>query len=105
MPNGGDKNWVRLCAVIDGYRARYGVWPARIRMWSVIINDLRDHILTPESFAYLESKIDLVEEGVGMIAEGEDDESYDYAAEGFTKIAPDIKTQDWLGIEPRPDCY
>lgn len=74
-------------------------------MWSVIINDLRDHILTPESFAYLESKICLVEDGDGMIAEGEEGGSYDYVAEGFTKIEPDIRAQDWLGIEPRPDCY
>jgi len=27
MPNGDDKNWVRLCAALDGFFGRYGRWP------------------------------------------------------------------------------
>ena len=32
MPNGYDRNWIRFCAAVDGFRMRYGRWPDRVRM-------------------------------------------------------------------------
>ena len=32
MPNGDDKNWVRNCSAIDGFRARYNHWPSSVRL-------------------------------------------------------------------------
>src|SRR5262249_16177409 len=48
MPNGHDKNWVRLCAAIDGFRVRYGHWPMRVRIFPISLADIRDHLFTPE---------------------------------------------------------
>jgi hypothetical protein len=31
MPNGIDKNWMRMCAAINGFRARYQRWLVRVR--------------------------------------------------------------------------
>ena len=29
VPNGDDKNWVRLCGAIDGFRVKYVKWPSK----------------------------------------------------------------------------
>ena len=101
MPNGYDKNWVRLCAAINGFRVRYNSWPTRVRMWKIIVEDLRDNLFTPESFAKLQVKLELVvDERAGHIAEDGRGRYYDYGNEGFSKSNPDIDASFWLGIEP-----
>src|SRR5215207_6719124 len=105
MPNGGDKNWVRLCAAVDGFRARYGAWPTKVRMFPAVLDNLRNHVFDPPSFACLESKLNLVEDDAAMIAEDEEGRSYNYGAEGFPKVEPDMRAQDWLGVKPRPEAY
>jgi hypothetical protein len=105
MPNGWDKNWVRLCAAVDGFRARYGTWPTRVRMSPAMLENLRKHIFDPISFAQLESKLKLVGDEAPMIAEDEEGRSYSYGAEGFTKVEPDIRARDWLGVKPRLEAW
>lgn len=101
MPNGWDKNWVRLCAAVNGFRARYGVWPTKVRMLPAILDDLRNHVFDPASYAQLESKLNLLGDDADMVAEDEKGRNYSYGADGFTKDEPDIKAQDWLGVKPR----
>ncbi len=31
MPKGNDRNWLRFCAAIDGFRCVFGRWPVRVR--------------------------------------------------------------------------
>jgi len=69
MPNGGDKNFVRLCAAIDGFRARYKAWPTAVRLFPTALIDLRDDVLGADAFEKLQSKIQLVPDEAGMIAE------------------------------------
>jgi len=45
MPNGDSKNWIRFCASIDGFRARYGSWPTKVRVPNFFIEELQE-ILT-----------------------------------------------------------
>lgn len=104
MPNGGDKNWIRLCAAVDGFRARYGIWPAKVRMFPGALDNLRNRVFDAQSFAQLESKLNLVADEAAMIAEDEEGRSYNYGAEGFTKNEPDIRARDWLGVKPRPEA-
>ena len=59
MPNGESKNWIRFCGAIDGFRANYKSWPNRVRVPNFFIEELRT-VLSPESFAKLESKIFLI---------------------------------------------
>ena len=35
MPNGADKNFVRLCAALNGFRLRYGKWPTRVVIYPI----------------------------------------------------------------------
>lgn len=101
MPNGYNKNWIRLCGAIDGFRVRYNRWPTRVRMWKMVYEDLRENLFTPESFDKLQGKVELiVDERAGHIAEDGKGNSYDYGSEGFPKSKPDIDARHWLGIEP-----
>ena len=59
MPNGIDKNWMRMCAAVNGFRARYQRWPVRVRLPVNAISGL----FTPKSLAKIEEKLTLVEDG------------------------------------------
>jgi hypothetical protein len=84
VPNGDDASWVRVCAAIDGFRTRYGRWPARVRLLPAALDGLRDHVFTAEGFAVVASVVQLVaDETAPMIAEGAEAESYNYGREGF----------------------
>jgi len=98
VPNGDDASWVRVCAAIDGFRARYGRWPARVRLFPGALENIRDHVLTPQGFAVVVSVVELVaDDRAPMIAEGAEGESYSYGQEGFPKSKPDDPARDWFG--------
>ena len=103
MPNGYDKNWIRVCAAIDGFRARYGIWPTRLLLDKVILSDLQS-LFTTESFEIIQEKISLSAiDGIGVIAEDDEGRSYDYGKCGFTKEEVDIRAKEWLGVYPDID--
>lgn len=101
MPNGADKNVVRLCAAIDGFRVRYGSWPTVARLWPGCIKDLQQ-CLTPEGFSRIQSKLRLIEaEGATVQVEDEHGRSYDYGQDGFPETELDIRAEEWLQPERR----
>ena len=104
MPNGADKNWVRLCAAIDGFRARHKLWPTTIRLGKREYKDLQ-WMFTKESFGKLAEKLRFVTIDLGMAAEDHEGRKYDYAKEGFSKKQPDITAKEWLGVEPDSEEY
>jgi hypothetical protein len=77
MPNGESKNRIRFLAAIEGFRARFGKWPSRVRIPSYLLEDLQAR-LAPEEFSVLEAKIKLVCDGSPMIAEDDFGNTYDY---------------------------
>ena len=98
MPNGDDASWIRVCAAIDGFRVRYGRWPARVRLFPGALDGLRDHVLTPAEFAVVASVVELVaDESAPMVAEGSEGEEYNYGQEGFPRPRPDESTREWFG--------
>ena len=98
MPNGDDASWVRVCAAIDGFRARYGRWPARVRLFPGALDGLRDHVFTQEGLALVASVVALVaDESAPMIAVGANGGSYNYGQEGFSDPRPDEPARDWFG--------
>ena len=105
MPNGHDKNWIRLCAAVDGFRVRYGRWPTRVRMRPGMMANIRDYLFTPEDYAKITAKVSLVPaDGAGMIAEGDSDARYNYGQEGFPEESPTPSAYEWFGVEPRPEA-
>ena len=99
MPNGDDKNLMRLYMAINGFRARYGSWPTTVRMFPPSLEDLRDYVLGPKQFALLAAKLQIVPDEVGMIAEDAKGRTFDYGSEGSSDREPDLHAEDWLGIK------
>jgi hypothetical protein len=99
MPNGESRNWMRFCAAIEGFFARYKKWPTKARVPEFFIIELQE-VLTKESFEKLSSKITLIGDESPYIAEDKEDESYNYGLEGFSKSKPDLKASEWLGVHP-----
>jgi hypothetical protein len=98
VPNGGDKNWVRVCAAIDGFRAQHGRWPNRVRVMPLALVDLVSDVLTPVGFALVSSVVELVpEEGAEMIAEDGSGAEYNYGQEGFPEGEVGPPTREWFG--------
>ena len=98
MPNGADKNFIRLCFAIEGFRIRYNAWPTAIRLREGVITNLR-HILGPEAFARVKAKLRLVPDEAFMVAVDEAGHAYDYEKQGIPEQEPDIHARDWLGVE------
>lgn len=100
MPNGFDKNWVRLCAAVDGFYVSYGKWPPRVLLFAGAIENLKTDVFSHESFAKLVSKLDLVASESPMIAQDDDGNQYSYGEQGFLEQEPPVSAVDWLSIEP-----
>ncbi len=97
MPNGGDKNWVRVCKAIDGFRGRYGHWPKRVRIMPVSFVDLVSHVLTPLGFALVSSVVELIpEEDAEMIADDGTGAEFNYGREE-SENAVTPRTREWFG--------
>jgi hypothetical protein len=96
MPNGIDKNWYRMCAAINGFRARYGSWPTKIHLPENAIQ----YLFMEDTLASLQKKLTLVYDGSTYIAEDDLGKRYNLGQEGFPGVPPDIQAREWLNIEP-----
>lgn len=99
MPNGEDKNWVRLCAALDGFFVRYGHWPSRIRVPAYALEDFR-HLFTPQSLHQLLDRFEVVIDSDHFAAEGNGGRRYDYMVESFPSSRPATSAPMWLGVHP-----
>ena len=102
MPNGHDKNWYRLCGALDGFRSRYGRWPTRVCLPSIIMNDLRN-LFAGRDFLTLTSKLQFVLDDARIVAADEDGGKYSYGDEGFPDHRPNPSAAEWLGVCPKPE--
>jgi hypothetical protein len=100
LPNGYEKNWIRLCAALSGFRVRYGIWPSRVRISPVILDNLRQDLFSPEGFAKLEEKLQFIPGGEAFLVEDEEGRSYNYSLEGFPLQKPDVDPVYWLDTSP-----
>jgi hypothetical protein len=99
MPNGHNKNFVRLCAAVEGFRSRYGQWPARVRIFPATLENLRS-LFTPADFEKLTAKVQLIPAEAPFIAEDDAGNSYNYGADGAPKRDGEALTPAWLGVTP-----
>ena len=98
MINDEGRNWIRMCAAVDGFRARYGARPTMIKIPSEIIDDLRID-LGDEMFEKVATRVKFIADETGFIAEDNQGRQFDYAQEGFSKGSPDIPAATWFEIE------
>lgn len=101
VPNGHDKNWIRLCFAIDGFRVRHGSWPSRVRIFPPSLANIRDDLLTAEDFSRITAKIMLVPDGDSMVAEDDTGKSYHLGRDGYPLYPferPVPNAAQWLDV-------
>jgi len=97
VPNGDDRSWIRLCATLGGFRARYGTWPTRVRLSPVALRDL-ELSFSVVAMARIRTKLDLLpDEAVGMIADDSEGRAFRCAGPLLTS---GMTAEEWLGVEP-----
>lgn len=100
VPNGIDKNWVRLCAAVDGFHMRYGHWPTRVRIPAISMNDFK-FLFRETDFLKITSKVRFVLDEEPFVAEDEEGGRYSYGQEGFPQTDARIKAEEWFGVSPQ----
>jgi hypothetical protein len=114
VPNGHDREWIRLCLAVEGFRSRYRRWPTRVRLFPGCLKVIRDDLLTPAGYALVAARVELVpDEGAPYIAEDADGLQFNYGTgeatgkpdiTGGTAWVPDVGAEEWFGHpEIRPD--
>lgn len=103
MPNGHDRTWCRLCAAINGFRVRHGHWPTRVRLYPISLAEIRDDLFTPDDFAKILAKVQLIPDDAPMIAEDDSGNHFNYGEEEFPDERPSPDAAEWLGVLPLPD--
>lgn len=100
MPNGHDKNWIRLCITLAGFRARYGRWPTCVHVFQGLVTELRDHLLPANAFDAVMSRLRFIEDGSAFIAEDDNGHRFEYGDETGGGTAGEAEA--WLGATTRP---
>ena len=104
MPNGDDKNLVRLAICIAAYRKRFGTWPTHARfeagyLWSIA------HIVGPFGFERLADLMELRTErrrdGEGGISVGGREGVQRYELVNHDRVSEDSlrEARDWLRLD------
>jgi len=100
------RNWKRLCITINGFRAKFGKWPKRVTSHDYLIDDIKKHILSDDSFRKLQQKIEIItrdetSENHAILAEDEDGSIFKYGEDGGNALLHSgSRAEEWLGIRP-----
>jgi hypothetical protein len=97
VPNGFERNWMRLCFTVAGFRIRFGAWPSRLRISLAVLENIERDLLTPTSVAKLKCKLDLVADGSEFVAEDETGRTLGYDEAEFADRAVE-RVEAWLGV-------
>jgi hypothetical protein len=106
MPNGNDRNWIRVRAALEGFFVKHGHWPTRVRLHPDTLEDLKSHLFTPASWTRVTEQLEfLADESAPIVAEDAAGRSYSYG-EGFPDRRPSRSAEEWLGAAPdTPDAH
>jgi len=102
MPNGDDKNWFRICSVVDEFRTRHGHWPTSVRLPPAYFENVVGHVLSPIGFALVSSALaifsdDEILADVPIIAEGGCGDSIRCGDGPSSAERPEPTTMDYFG--------
>jgi hypothetical protein len=100
MPNGHDKNWVRLRAAVAGFYLQHRHWPKRVRIRPAAIENLRSDLFSEKAFSKLAEKLTLVPDEQGTFVAEDDDGRYNYGTEGFAPDWHRVDVAGWLDATP-----
>ena len=99
MPNGYDKNWVRLCIAVEGFRAIYQKWPETAILTKETAEDIKQ-LFKPLTYEAVLTKLEIVE-----VADEGHIELVDKAGNSFKygeewDLELDVDASSWFGVTP-----
>lgn len=102
MPNGDDKNWVRVCLAIDGFRIQFGRWPTRVRLPPAYFENVVGHVLNPAGFALVSTLVEIMSdedltENVAIIAEDGERSQFRYGEDSNSAEGPEPDAMCYFG--------
>lgn len=101
MPNGVDKNWVRLCRALEGFHAVHGHWPSRVRVYPDCLVDLKRHLFRPTTWRRITEKIAFVAgKEAPFIAEDAEGRRFSYGTDVAPEPRAPVSAEEWLGVAP-----
>jgi hypothetical protein len=83
MPNGHDKNRIRLLGAIDGFRAKHDAWPTRVSIFPGSLRDIREDLFSPDLYAKLTDRVQLIANEAPFVAEDDHGNSYSLGPKVF----------------------
>lgn len=105
MPNGEDKNWIRACAVLDSFYARYGHWPTRLRFPTYAFEDFQ-HLFKKHTLRRFLARFEIVVDNSMFAAESEGGRRFDYMNEDVFATGQQVSAAKYFSWYPdagRPD--
>ena len=103
MPNGIDKNLVRLSWVVEEFHRHFGHWPKRAVLNEISLRDVRA-LLGPDFLAEVEKRIRFVSAEAGFRVEDDQGHWMDYAS-GLNSGLPEIARGDERRDPPMPGWH
>ncbi|MEQ9569150.1 MAG: hypothetical protein RLN75_03080 [Longimicrobiales bacterium] len=108
MPNGIDKNLVRLCYAVDIFRQYFGRWPERVVVPPITLADIRS-LLSSDQWDAIAARINLIE-GEGTFRVQDDDGNWFQLGDGTSsrgEVEPPVheeadqvrSAREWLGLD------
>jgi hypothetical protein len=99
MPNGDDKNLMRLYEVVDGFRRRFGRWPTTIRLPQFERENLLEGVLTEVGRDTLLARLDFVTDEERFCAEDASGARYAYLSRAARPNDGEPSAAEWLGVD------
>ena len=101
MPNGDDKNFVRLRYACSAFRAKYGEWPVEARMHPGILWDLA-RLFEHDDFVALGTRVRLRTRDEMTLSVGSHRGVMDYADVKHELVSEEqmLLVDTWLGVAP-----
>jgi hypothetical protein len=104
MPNGANKNLVRIQLACAAYRERYGEWPSECRLHPIGLQDVA-HVLDAENFKRLVAHLRLRTKDRMDVSVGGARGVIEYSKLDAGSIDEQVVklAREWLGVNVRAD--
>ena len=99
MPNGEDRNWVRLCIAVNEFRDRYQKWPDTALLSKGTAEDIKS-LFKPLTYEVVLTKLEIVEVADAFHIELVDKSGNSFKYGEEWDFEPDVDASSWFGVTP-----
>jgi hypothetical protein len=106
MPNGSDKNWIRLRVTANGFFCRHGQWPSEIYVPEDCYRNFEEALFMPETWAKVQAKIRVIPSDLLFVATNKQGGRFTYGERSGTGYELGQDFEEWIGLRPdHPHAY